>query len=181
MKRLLIAGLALVTILSLTGCGVSSSRGGLKANKAAASGLSGLTGEASTLANSEMYALETTGLQASGYGINAENFLGTGNVNANYTKIGIAINVNKAYTVAAAAIVFTSAEYEDTVNLIPVGTISGSPTTGLIFVAQDFNGVKVNITAMKYGTNMIANIKLASSSALFAQSTPLSLVVAAQQ
>ncbi len=184
MKKLLIAGLALITILALTGCGASSySRGGYtkQAEGNASSLLSDKTGQTTTAANSETYAMEISGAEAAiGYGIRAENLLGSGYISADYEKIGIALSVNKEYTVAVMSIVFVSAKYTDTVNLTQVGALTaGNPLTGVTFVAQDMSGVKVNVSALKVAGRMVANIKLASSSAFFAQATPLPLMIPA--
>lgn len=186
MKKLLIAGLALATVIALTGCGVSGYTTGRASGKASAEGanvLKSTTGEEATNLNSDNYYVQATGATASASFLNTEALLGAGYPNTVFEEIGASVMIKKDGSLATVVIILTpvSTGEQMPVAFLSIGQITYNATTGFNFTAQLYdldtmsfvnNGALINVNGVNFGNQMRITIKLQGSANAFANSTP---------
>ncbi len=186
MKKLLIAGLALATVIALTGCGAAgytTGRASGKASADAAKMIDDATGQQPTNLDSDNYYVQATGATASASFLNTEGLLGTGYPNTVFEEIGASVMIKKDGTLASVVVILTPVSTGDQmpVAFLSTGKITYNAATGFNFTAQLYDldtmsfvngGALINVNGVNFGNQMRITIKLQGSTLAFANSTP---------
>lgn len=185
MKKLLIAGLVVLTALALTGCGASGYTND-RFKKSTADGakvLSDVQGAEVTNSDADAFYVESTGASASSLFIDATALFGAQYPNSKFDSIDMSLIVNKNGVGAILYIIFNVAGDEMPVCFITTAATNYKVGLGFNFTAQLFDldtntadpsGLTVMVTGVaSVGGAPRVTVKLSGSSANFANGTPL--------
>jgi predicted small lipoprotein YifL len=188
MKRFLIAGVALITVLALTGCGATgytTGRAQKNAGDAAGKVLENATGQKVDAANVYQYGIGTTGAAAEASRIDTTAFFGPTHPNTVFGEIGVVVAIMKDLSAASLVAHFTDLDKANEYNVLfrSISAVSYSPTM-FEFKAQECDedgnvmtgGAVINVYAASFGNGSFSLITtVQQNGANFTNGTPLSI------
>ncbi len=181
MKRFLIAGVALITVLALTGCGATgytTGRAQKKAGEAAQTVIEDSTGLKAEDVLTYATSGAITGQTAQSQGIYIDRLLGSSYPNTMFDQIAVAVSIAKNNTFASLAVylIYSGEADGHVITFKSVGVVTNSQT-GFQFEAKECDeagnimnsGVSISVFGANFGTNVMLTT-------IFTNSTPLQLL-----